>query len=86
MFPFTRAASTQNLPNVQPDANGFYPIVSANSTPQPATTGRSTTGALNRLAWIFGAKGRQQTSPNPNAQNTPGTFANVQETEGSQNR
>lgn len=83
MFPIVQAPvqGSPNMPAAQPDANGFYPILTAsNNQSNPALP----LGVQARLAWIFGAKGRQTVSPNP-ALVPQATFAEVQESESSGN-
>lgn len=87
MYPFVQAATptAQATAGVQPDANGFYPIVgasNASTTTTAAPAANPGTGIYGRLAWIFGSKGRQMTSP-AQFQQTP--LVNVQESASAEN-
>lgn len=86
MYPFAQAqpAAAAPLASVEPDADGFYPLFPAGTTAQnlPGNASPETTSAIpvesihGRIAWIFGVKGRQMTTP---AQNQQGALVNVQE-------
>ena len=101
MLPFLQApAPTANtLPNVEPDANGFYPIAPApatntttasvqqiNARTESLATPYPSTSIYGRLAWIFGARAAEQSAEAANqnaAQN--GTFVTVPESTTSEN-